>query len=204
MSKEATMRRHTLILSISLLPACGLAADGPAFNCAQAESEVPKLICNTPELAALDRKLDEVYRAALPKAKKAKDELPAEQRDWVKGRDECSKDRAAMETCVRQNYHERTGELQARYELVPAKGPYTFVCGASPTDEVTVKYFHTEPPIARLERGGRTIMAWSQPAASGAKFVGRDATFWNKGTEARIDWLGAKLTCEVRVPPAAK
>ena len=64
------MRRHMLITSIFLLPACGLAAEGPAFNCAKAEGEVPKLICNTPDLAALDRKLDEVYRAALSKAKK--------------------------------------------------------------------------------------------------------------------------------------
>lgn len=198
------MRRHMLITSIFLLPVCGLAAEGPAFDCSKAQGEVPKLICNTPELAVLDRKLDEVYRASLSKAKKAKDELRAEQRDWVKRRDDCSKDRAAMETCVHQTYQERTGELQARYELVPAKGPYTFVCGGGPTDEVTVKYFHTEPPIARLERGGRTIMAWSQPAASGAKFVGQDATFWNKGTEAQVDWLGAKLKCEVRAPAAAK
>jgi len=198
------MRRHMLIASILLLPACGLAADSPAFNCAKAAGEVPTLICNTPELAALDRQLDEVYRAALSKAKKAKDELRAEQANWVKLRDDCSKERAAMETCVRQNYQVRTGELQARYELVPAKGPYTFVCGADPTDEVTVKYFHTEPPIARLERGGRTIMAWSQPAASGVKFVGQDATFWNKGTEAQVEWLGAKLKCEVRTPSAPK
>ena len=32
----------------------------------------------------------------------------------------------------------------------------------------------------------------------------QDATFWNKGTEAQIDWLGVKLTCQVRSPAAAK
>jgi len=63
------VRRHMLITSIFLLPVCGLGAEGPAFDCSKAQGEVPKLICNTPELAALDRKLDEVYRASLSKAK---------------------------------------------------------------------------------------------------------------------------------------
>lgn len=198
------MRPRILISLLSLLPACGLAAEGPAFDCRKAEGEVQQLICKSPDLAALDHKLDEVYRAALSKARKAKDELRAEQRGWVKGRDDCSKEGAAIETCVRRSYQERTGELQARFELAPAKGPYTFECGPDPADRVIVKYFHTEPSTARLEHGGQTLIAWSQPAASGAKFVGQNVTFWNKGTQAQLDWLGTQLSCEVRLPATAR
>ena len=195
--------RRELTLLFFLLPAFGFAADGPAFDCKKAEGEVPQLICKNPELAALDRNLDEVYRAALSKAKKSKDELRAEQRGWVTARDECGKEPNTLEICVRRNYQQRTGELQARYELVPAKGPYTFGCGADPDDVVIVKYFHTEPASARLERGDRTVVTWLEPAPRGAKFVGPEAMFWNKGTAAQIEWFGAKRSCEVR-PTVAK
>ena len=54
------------------LPLAAL-ADGPTFNCAKAQGEVEKLICSDASLAALDRQLDQVYKAATAKAKAAKD-----------------------------------------------------------------------------------------------------------------------------------
>ncbi len=44
-------------------------AQGPTFNCAKATGEVETLICSDASLAALDRKLDEAYKAAAAKAK---------------------------------------------------------------------------------------------------------------------------------------
>jgi uncharacterized protein len=46
---------------------------GLAFDCAKATGEVEKLICTDEGLAALDRKLDGVYKAALAKAR---DDVP--------------------------------------------------------------------------------------------------------------------------------
>jgi uncharacterized protein len=58
---------------------------GPAFDCSKATGSIETLICGDPALAALDRKLDGVYRAAFAKAQ---DDMPrvlrAEQRGWVK------------------------------------------------------------------------------------------------------------------------
>jgi membrane-bound inhibitor of C-type lysozyme len=48
-------------------------ARGPAFDCAKATGEVEKLVCTDEGLAALDRKLDGVYNAALAKAR---DDVP--------------------------------------------------------------------------------------------------------------------------------
>jgi uncharacterized protein len=43
-------------------------AEGPAFNCSTLQGDVGKLICSDAALAALDRKLDALYKAALAKA----------------------------------------------------------------------------------------------------------------------------------------
>jgi uncharacterized protein len=111
-------------------------AQGPAFDCSRATGEVEELICQDQELAALDRKLDAVYRAALSKARDGmSQQLRAEQRGWIKGRNECWKARGAggpvfltaswqaadMRECVEGNYKIRISELQARWQLVPAK-----------------------------------------------------------------------------------
>ena len=91
--------RSTLVIVASVLVVLTLVlagvpaqAQGPAFDCAKAQGEVEKLICGDEGLAALDRKLDEVYRAAVAKAR---DDVPqlirTEQRGWIKGRNECWK-----------------------------------------------------------------------------------------------------------------
>jgi uncharacterized protein len=73
------------------VPAATL-AEGPTFDFAKAQGEVEKLICSDASLAALDRKLDEVYKAATAKAKgKLGTQLREEQRGWVKGRNDCWK-----------------------------------------------------------------------------------------------------------------
>ena len=108
-------------------------AKGPTFDCAKAQGEVEQLICKDEGLAALDRKLDEVYKAALAKAR---DDVPqllrTEQRGWVSGRNECWKAKDAdnavyltaswtatsVRECVEARYRIRTAELQALYQLV--------------------------------------------------------------------------------------
>lgn len=196
------MRRIALsaiALTILALPPVLRAADGPAFDCRKATGDVQALICKDADLAALDRKMDEVFRGAFSKAKRERKALRAEQDDWTRTRDECSKDRDAMQACVGRAYQSRIGELQALYELVPSRGPYTFDC-ANRADPIVVKYFHTEPASARLQRAGETVIAWSEPGAKGTRFVAPEISFLVKGMSAQVEWRADKFTCEVRPP----
>jgi uncharacterized protein YecT (DUF1311 family) len=198
----------------ALLAASAPAADrGPAFDCAKAVGEVQQLVCQDDELAALDRSLDGVYKEALARAR---DDMPrilrAEQRGWIKGRDECWKTRNGspafltaswqatnVRDCVLGSYRIRQSELQAVWRLVPAKGPVSFVCGTSPADEVLATFFETDPPTARVERGDRTVTAWLVPSASGSKYEGRNVELWTKGAqEALVTWDDAQLKCKAR------
>ena len=158
-------------------------------------------------LASLDRKLDEVYKAALAKAR---DDVPqflkTEQRGWIKGRNECWKAKDGtyltaswqarnVRECVEANYRIRISELQALMRLVPQKGPVFFTCENNPANEVVATFFETDPPTARLERGDRTVTAWLVPAGSGSKYEGQNVEFWTKGQEATVTWLEDKLRC---------
>lgn len=179
-------------------------AQGPTFDCAKAQGEVETLICKDAGLAALDRKLDEVYKAASGKAKgQMLAELRAEQRGWVKGRNECWKATGtanpafltaswkaeSVRECVEGQYKIRTSELQSVWQLVPPRKPVFFACENNPANEVVATFFDTDPPTARLERGDRTVTVWQVRAASGAKYEGQNVTFWSKGTEASVTWM---------------
>jgi uncharacterized protein len=77
---------------VGLLALTGAAqAAGPAFDCGKVErGSIEELVCQDEELAAADRELALVYAQAL---KKAGNEQPpvlkAEQRGWIRARDEC-------------------------------------------------------------------------------------------------------------------
>ncbi len=68
-------------------------AQTPSFSCNQVETgSIEEMICKDGALSSLDRKLADVYAQA---SRKATNEHPpmlqAEQRGWIKGRDECWK-----------------------------------------------------------------------------------------------------------------
>ncbi len=77
--------------------------------------------------------------------------------------------------------------LQARYRLVPGSGPFTFVCG-SPGPEVIATFFQTKPPTLIAELGNSVSLMYQQVSASGARYQGRNETFWEHQGEARITW----------------
>lgn len=139
-------------------------------------------------MSALDRKLSGVYAAA---AKIATNEHPprlkAEQRGWIKGRNECwkSDDKRA---CVEDAYVRRIAELQAGYRLVPGEGPFRFVCDGNPASEVVATFFQTTPPTLIAERGGSVSLMYLQRSGSGAKYQGRNESFWEHQGEASVTW----------------
>lgn len=190
--------RFYLFLLLSLL-AVNAEAAGPSFNCKKVEAgSIEEMICKDAQLSALDAKMAEVYQAA---AKKATNEHPpilkSEQRGWIKGRDECWKS-DDQRACVETEYIQRIAELQARYRLLPGKGPVLFACDNDPRNELIVTFFPTDPPTLIAERGDSVSLMYQQPAASGTRYQGRNETFWEHQGEAKVTWgYGAKeMTCK--------
>ena len=164
-------------------------ARGPSFACDKVTAgSIEAMICEDKELSALDRKLSGVYAAA---SKRATNERPprlkAEQRGWVKGRNECRKSDAKRQ-CVTDTYQRRIAELQAKYRLVPGKGPVRFVCEGNPANEVVATFFQTTPPTLIAERGDSVSLMYVQPSGSGARYQGRNESLWEHQGEALITW----------------
>jgi len=147
------------------------------------------LICADPALAALDRQLADVYAAARKKATNEKPPvLQAEQRGWVKGRDECWKaQQGGQAACMRGAYVDRIAELQARYRLVASDGPVFLACDGNPANEVVVTYFRTEPPTLIAERGDQTSLMVRQ-SGDGERYQGRNETLVQQGAESLVTW----------------
>ncbi|MGB3223687.1 MAG: lysozyme inhibitor LprI family protein [Desulforhopalus sp.] len=115
---------------------------GPSYACSKVKAgSIETTICQDMELSELDRKLSDVYGAAY---KKAANEHPtlltAEQRGWIKGRNECWKSNDKR-GCVRNEYQLRIAELQARYRLIPGNGPIRFMCEENSANEVVAPSF---------------------------------------------------------------
>ena len=162
----------------------------PSFPCDAARSgSIEEMICNDSSLAALDRKLAEVYAAARQKAANEHPPvLKAEQRGWIKGRNECWKSHNKYD-CVEAGYRQRIAELQALYRLVPGTGPVTYFCEGDPKNELFVTFFpDTEPPTLYAERGDSVSLMYLQPSGSGSKYQGRNESFWEHQGEALITW----------------
>ncbi len=110
----STPTHLALIAGGLLLAAAPAFAASPAFDCAKASHDVEKLICNDAELAGLDRSLSELYTVVLRHTPDAdKGMLKAEQRGWIKGRNDCWKS-TDMRGCVASEYRTRIGELKDR------------------------------------------------------------------------------------------
>ncbi len=165
------------------------ATPSPSFDCNKTlNGSIEAMICGDEGLSALDRKLSDVYDAALKKAENQHPPfLKAEQRGWIKGRDECWK-AADKHACVKNTYKRRTAELQAEYRLVSHVAPVRFICSGNPANEVIATFFDTDPPTLIVERGDSTSLMYLQPSGSGSKYHGRNETFWEHQGQALITW----------------
>lgn len=164
-------------------------APGPSYACDKVKAgSIEAMICRDAELSALDRKLSDVYGVAY---KIATNEHPsllkAEQRGWIKSRNECWQydDKRG---CVHNKYLRRIAELQARYRLVPGNGPVHFICEENPANEVVVTFFQTDPPTMIAEHRDSFSLMYLQPSGSGTKYQGRNESFWEHHGEALLTW----------------
>ncbi len=175
-----------LIACAGLLTTPAMAA---SFDCAKAAAgSIEALVCKTPALSSQDELLAKVYQQALAKAQNEHPPtLKAEQRGWIKGRDDCWK-ADDKNLCVGDSYRLRIAELQARYQLLPGKGPVRFICDQQPAKEVIATFYPTEPATLIAEFGDSTSLMYAQPAGSGSKYQGRNESFWEHQGEATVVW----------------
>lgn len=196
------MSRIIPVLIFAALAGPGLAA--PSFDCAKASGTVEELICADTDLAALDRVLAGRYSAALDVtrgldagAEAAENGLRAEQRGWIKGRDECWK-ADDPRACVEAAYLMREGDLVARWMLQEPVATTAWVCGA-PANELVTMFFDTPLPSVRFELGDAVDTGTLVPAGSGSRYAGSFGRyFWIKGDEAtwrEADPDGTTYTC---------
>ncbi len=191
--------KKLLITTLSCLPLLAQ-AQGPSFPCRQGGSSAERLVCQTPALAKLDRQLASTYRAALAKTgQQQRATLKAGQRGWIKGRDDCWK-AADLAACVRDSYTLRIAELQARYQLLPAQAQVRYQCGTNAANEMQVRFYATEPATLIAERGDRSELMYQQPAASGARYAGRNSWLWEHHGEATVvwEWQGQEEVCQAQ------
>lgn len=193
-----------MIAAALLLLTIGMADPGPSFDCDRAEGTVEELICDDAELAALDRALADVWATVMIRAADNAD-LPmikAEQRGWIKGRNDCWK-ATDVRACVVDVYTRRIAELQATWRLVDHRRPAVYTCADDPANEFVATFFATEPPTVILERGDRAVVCYQERSASGARYTGPDIEFWIKGDEAMLTWghEAETLVCRLRATP---
>lgn len=174
------------------------AASAGSVDCAAASGGIDTAICGDPGLAALDRRLVDVYAAASKVASpEQKNRLFAEQQSWLTDRNRCT-GAADRVVCARDQYTRRIADLQAQFRLVASRGPFRFVCDNDPANILTAQYFQTEPPTGRFFHDGRTVTAFVMPAASGARYDNANISYWEHQGEASVVWYGRKLTCNTR------
>lgn len=177
----------------------------PSFDCGQASGEIEELICATPELAALDLRLDSVWQqvearlddGSWPESEQAL--VRAEQRGWIGGRNDCWK-ADDPRACAADEYVRRTVSLQAGFELVEGRAPTFWSCEGNPANEFVLSFFATDPPSVRVERGDQQEVMVQVRAASGSRYQGTfGKEVWVQGEEGRFVWPQEDtLSCELR------
>lgn len=162
---------------VALSVAAAAAAEGPSFDCdGEHDRSMVDLICADAALAALDRRLADVYARALASAAATQPPaLKAEQRGWIAVRDDCWKS-AEQRACVETSYRLRIAELEARFALVPEVAAVTLLCDGDPRRRVTVRYFATVPATALMADGGAPALLYQAPTASGIHYIGASAS----------------------------
>lgn len=188
---------------LALSPTAALAQEGPAFDCAKAESSAEKLICEDAELAALDRRLADRFAAAVQVAEgldvgaeEATNTLRAMQRGWISGRDECWKE-PDLRVCVETEYLQREAELVAEFMLEPPSETVELTCGPR---ALTAMTFATDLPGLRVEEGDSVYIGAQLAMDSPGAYYMRSAggLVMDGGTTSVSDAYGEEHACQPR------
>ncbi len=83
---------------------------------------------------------------------------------------------------------------------VASTGPVTYECRQADgaIDTLTATFYKVQPAMVLVERATQARPAFSVPAASGARYEGRDIRFWEARGEVTVTWSGVELICKKR------
>lgn len=205
MSVNTSLKLYSPLLtysSVLLLSACAATTpariSSPSFDCsAQSNSTVPQAICSSSTLAELDRQLAKVYKQAQEKSKNGQPpRLQAEQRGWIKGRDECWK-ASDLTQCIETSYRQRIATLQANYRLLPVDWAQTYSCNGYSRHEIHVSYFDTQPASLIAERGDSMALMMVQKLGEN-NYIGRNERLTLVGNSIDVVWSygGELMHCQ--------
>lgn len=183
-----------------LVATIAAAEQGPAFDCKKATHEIEVLVCQDRGLAALDRTLTDRFRAAHANlSADQKRTLDAEQRGWIKGRNDCWKD-SQKRDCTEKQYTHRIVTLEARYGLAPVGRSTYYSCDDGKEDTLIFTPVSTDPPSANVVRGNESETLILDRSGSGSKYLGDfGIVFWAKGDDALVEWpQGTEFSCKRR------
>jgi len=187
-------------LTAAITPAFGPAQNpGPSFDCARATGQVEQLICKDADLAALDRRMAEVYASALKTW--PGDEVTRQralQRGWISGRNDCWKE-TDVRACTEYSYRTRIVEIQITARQLGPATTAAYACTGGEANAVDATFRpDTDPPSAMLVVGTDRVMVFQTPTASGVRYIAPDVEFREHQGEATIDFFGTHLTCRSR------
>ncbi|MEO8617804.1 MAG: MliC family protein [Sphingomicrobium sp.] len=183
-------------------------AASPSFDCARADGQAQELVCSDPALGAMDRELSRLF--ALAEADKM---LPADglatlranQRGWIKGRDDCWK-ADELRQCVMTSYAQRIHELRQGSKAARAEaseslsiGPLAYFCDGIDAG-IGVTFVKSDPGVLYMEWTDHSMALNQVESASGARYTGqwdgKPWQFWIKGREATFSVPGTgDLAC---------
>ncbi|MCL1144101.1 MliC family protein [Shewanella gaetbuli] len=176
-----------------------LHAQSPSFDCQKAQGEIETLICQTDELAQLDNQLAPLYQKLISQVDANELKLiKAEQRGWIKGRNDCWKADDKLQ-CTKDNYQTRITELQIAAGAVEVPKEVNYQCQADkPFNLIVYFYNNTALPAAVFHYAGQNIppttpqLGLLTKTASGAKYVAQNTSLWTHQDEARLEEYGQK------------
>lgn len=142
------------VLAILLVAICSMATPASLraqanFDCRAPRSETVSLICNDPDLSAIDREVDQRFRETLRVAEDP-ERLRDNQTGWISGIDACGSDRQCVESSLRQQI-EALAYVSREVSLASSGSE-----GGDAPAELPSPYLHDEAdqlPDAAAERG---------------------------------------------------
>ncbi|MCW3171847.1 MliC family protein [Shewanella subflava] len=175
----------------------------PSFNCNKAQGSIEELICQSEELSQLDTQLQPLYSQAIKQLNLNDAKiLTAEQRGWIKGRNDCWKADDKTE-CTRVSYQTRITELQISAASINVPSPTYYQCNNESALQLSA-YFYNDTLIPAVVFSYHTAhQPPSEPAigfitrtASGAKYQAQHASLWTHQQEATLTFFGQPpITC---------
>ena len=181
---------------------------GPSFDCAAATTAVETLTCADEGLAALDRRLQQVYTRGVAWWP---EEITADERGihqaWMASRGACADADVDLRACVAGAYVLRIIDVQIRAGLLGA--PTTITCEAGQT--VTIGFFlDADRPSGLVTVGDeRTVVFLAPPlqddaltpGAAVVTYEGPRALFLESPAGGTLEWDGGTTLACSGVPP---